>query len=147
MPRGDAFLMSGAPVEAILRVPIFAELNREEAEQVAQLFKMRRFAAGETVAREGSGGGAFYLIESGDALVRVAGKDRRTLGAGDYFGEIALIDEGARTATITAVTDLRCHGLTYWDFRPLVQGNAEISWKLLQSVVKQLRSEQEAARE
>ena len=136
--------MPGAPVDAVQRVPLFSELSRGEAEQVARLFKARGFTAGETVAREGSGGAAFYLIESGDAVVSVAGKERRTLGPGDYFGEIALIDEGARSATITAVTDLRCQGLTYWDFRPLVQGSAEISWKLLQSVVKNLRDEQSA---
>lgn len=136
--------MPGAPVDAVRRVPLFAELSRREAGQVARLFKKRDFAAGETIAREGSGGAAFYLIESGDAAVSVGGEERRTLGPGDYFGEIALIDEGARSATITAVTDLRCHGLTYWDFRPLVQGSAEISWKLLQSVVKKLRAEQAA---
>ena len=133
--------MPGAPIDAVARVPLFSELNREEIEQVARLFKLRSFADGETVAREGSGGGAFYLIESGEAVVTIAGQTRRTLGPGDYFGEIALIDEGARTATITAVTELRCHGLTHWDFQPLVQGSAAISWKLLQSVVKNLRSE------
>ena len=136
--------MPGAPVEAVQRVPLFSELSRDEAEQVALLFKRRGFKAGETVAREGSGGGAFYLIEAGEAVVTVGGEERRKLGPGDYFGEIALIDEGARSATITAVTDLRCQGLTYWDFRPLVQGSAEISWKLLQSVVKNLRDEQAA---
>ena len=136
--------MPGAPVAAVMRVPLFAELSRPEAEEVARLFKKRRFAAGETVAREGSGGAAFYLIDSGEAVVSVGGKERRTLGPGDYFGEIALIDEGARSATITAATELDCHGLTYWDFRPLVQGSAEISWKLLQAVVKTLRDEQAA---
>ncbi len=136
--------MPGAPVDAILQVRIFAELSRREAEQVARLFKERRFAAGETVAREGSGGAAFYLIESGEAIVSRGGDERAKLGPGDCFGEIALIDEGARSATITAVTELRCHGLTYWDFRPLVQGSAEICWKLLQSVVKMLRDEQAA---
>jgi CRP/FNR family transcriptional regulator, cyclic AMP receptor protein len=144
VPRGDALLMAGAPVDAVRQVPLFAELSRREAEQVARLFKERRFAAGETVAREGSGGAAFYLIESGEAVVSVGGEQRRTLGPGDCFGEIALIDEGARSATITAVTDLRCHGLTFWDFRPLVQGSAEISWKLLHSVVRKLRDEQAA---
>ena len=137
--------MPGAPVEAVMRVPLFAELNKREAEQVAGLFKERRFAAGETVAREGSGGAAFYLIESGEATVSVGGDSRGTLRGGDAFGEIALIDEGARTATITAVTELVCYGLTYWDFLPLVQGSAAISWKLLQAVVKSLRAEQAAA--
>jgi CRP/FNR family transcriptional regulator len=61
------------------------------------------------------------------------------MGPGDYFGEVALIDEGPRTATITAKTDLKCWGLTPWDFRPLVETHAEIAWKLLQQFAKRLR--------
>jgi CRP/FNR family cyclic AMP-dependent transcriptional regulator len=132
--------MAGAPVDAIRRVPLFAELSEPELEQVARLFKQRSFAAGETVAKEGSGGAAFYLIESGTAAVSVAGKERPDLGPGDYFGEIALIDEGARSATITASDELVCYGLTYWDFRPLVMENAAICWKLLQFMVGRLRA-------
>jgi CRP/FNR family transcriptional regulator, cyclic AMP receptor protein len=132
--------MPGAPVEAVKRVPLFAELSRREIEQIARLFKERRFAAGETVAQEGSGGAAFYLIDAGEATVTVGGSERSLLKPGDYFGEISLIDEGARSATITAATDLVCYGLTFWDFRPLVQENAAISWKLLQFMVKRLRA-------
>ena len=131
--------MPGAPVEVLRRVPRFADLSKREAQQIARLFKERRFAAGETVVKEGSGGAAFFLIDSGEATVSVGGKERGTLQAGDYFGEIALIDEGSRMATITAVSDLRCYGLTFWDFRPLVQGNGVIGWKLLQSLAKKLR--------
>ena len=65
---------------------------------------------------------------------------RATLESGDYFGEIALIDEGTRSATITAATELVCYGLTFWDFRPLVQGSGPIGWKLLQSMAKKLRA-------
>ena len=68
------------------------------------------------------------------------GKKRRTLGPGDYFGEIALIDEGARSATVTASSELQCWGLTFWDFGPLVQGNGTIAWKLLQPLAKKLRA-------
>jgi len=132
--------MAGAPLDAIRRVPLFAELSDAELEQVARLFKQRGFPAGETVAKEGSGGAAFYLIDSGEAAVTLAGNPRGTLGPGDYFGEIALIDEGARSATITATTDLSCYGLTFWDFRPLVQENAAICWKLLQFMVGRLRA-------
>jgi CRP-like cAMP-binding protein len=132
--------MAGAPPDAIQRVPLFADLSDAELEQVARLFKQRGFAAGETVAREGSGGAAFYLIDSGEATVSIAGEPRGTLGAGDYFGEIALIDEGARSATITATSELVCYGLTFWDFRPLVQDNAAICWKLLQFMVGRLRT-------
>ena len=132
--------MAGAPLDAIRRVPLFAELSDPELEQVARLFKQRRFKPGEIVAQEGSGGAAFYLIDSGDATVTVGGQARPALGPGDYFGEIALIDEGARSATITATSDLGCYGLTYWDFRPLVMENAAICWKLLQFMVARLRA-------
>jgi CRP/FNR family cyclic AMP-dependent transcriptional regulator len=131
--------MPGAPLEVVQRVPLFTDLNKREARQVARLFKERRFSEGETVVKEGSGGAAFFLINSGEATVSVGGRARATLKPGDYFGEIALIDEGARSATITASTDLVCYGLTFWEFRPLVQENGAIAWKLLQSLAKRLR--------
>ena len=87
---------------------------------------------------EGQGGAGFFIIESGTAHVSVEGKEVRTLGAGDHFGEIALITDSIRTATITAETDLNCYGLTIWEFRPLVESNAAIAWKLLQNVARQL---------
>jgi len=131
--------MPGAPVDVLRRVPLFADLTKRELQQIARLFKERRFAGGGTVVKEGSGGAAFFLIQSGEAAVTVGGKKRATLKPGDYFGEIALIDEGARMATITATSELVCYGLTYWDFRPLVQGNGVIGWKLLQSLANKLR--------
>ena len=129
-----------APLEAMREVPLFHELDDAELEQVARLFKQRTFAPQETVTKEGSGGAAFYLIESGTATVTVGGQERSSLGPGDYFGEIALIDEGARSATITANEELVTYGLTFWDFRPLVQENAAICWKLLQFMVGRLRA-------
>jgi CRP/FNR family transcriptional regulator, cyclic AMP receptor protein len=135
--------MPGAPVEVVRRVPLFADLSKREAQQIARLFKERRFAEGATVVKEGSGGAAFFLIDSGEAQVSVRGKQRATLKPGDYFGEIALIDEGSRMATITAASDLICYGLTLWDFRPLVQENGKIGWKLLQSLSKKLRDAQQ----
>lgn len=130
-----------APVEAVQEVPLFAELSPADLEQVTRLFKERRFARGETVTKEGSGGAAFFLIHSGEAAVTVRGNSRPGLKAGDYFGEIALIDGGTRSATVTAATELVCYGLTYWDFRPLVQENAAIAWGLLQALAKRLRNE------
>jgi pyruvate,water dikinase len=132
-----------APVQAVKEVPLFAELSPGDLEQVTRLFKERRFAKGETVTKEGSGGAAFFLIRSGEAAVSVRGSPRPGLTAGDYFGEIALIDGGTRSATVTATTELVCYGLTYWDFRPLVQENAAIAWGLLQSLAKRLRNEHE----
>jgi pyruvate,water dikinase len=134
---------TGAPVDVVKLVPLFADLSDPELEQVTSLFKERRFAQGETVTKEGSGGAAFFLIQSGEASVSVHGDARPGLKPGDYFGEIALIDGGTRSATVTASTELVCYGLTYWDFRPLVQENAAIAWGLLQSLAKRLRDEHE----
>jgi len=134
---------TGDPAEALERVPLFAGLDRREVEQIARLFKVRRFTEGETVVREGSGGAAFFLIDSGKAAISIQGTERGSLQPGDYFGEIALIDEGTRMATITASSELVCFGLTFWEFRPLVHDNGAIAWKLLQSMAKMLRDAQQ----
>ena len=129
--------------EVIERVPFFANMSARDIEGIAALFKERRFAPGETITKEGAGGAAFFVIESGEATVSIGGRQRATLTGGDYFGEIALIDEGARSATVTASSDLVCYGLTYWEFRPLVQHNATIAWNLLQTLAKRLRTAQD----
>ena len=98
--------------------------------------KERTFSAGDTVTAEGSSGVGFFVIESGNAVVTIGGEERRRLGAGDYFGEVALLNESARTATITAESDLKCYGLTSWEFRPLVETHGSIAWKLLQAMAK-----------
>ena len=134
--------MRGAPIEVLERVPLFSELNKQELQKVARLFKERHFPKGDTVVKEGSGGAAFFVIESGEATVFIRGKQHTTLKPGDYFGEIALIDGGPRSATVTATTDMSCYGLTFWEFRPLVERNPTIAWKLLQAMAKRLRAAQ-----
>ena len=129
-----------APVELLQRIPLFAGLDRRELERIGRTLKARTFAAGDTVASEGMGGAGFFVIEDGRARVSVHGEERGALGPGDYFGEVALIDEGARSATITAETELRCYGLTPWEFRPLAQTNASIAWNLAQMLAKRLRT-------
>jgi pyruvate,water dikinase len=129
------------PVAALQRVSLFADLDRRQAEQVARLLKLRPFPKGETIIMEGTGGAAFFLIDSGEATVTRKGVHVATLGPGDYFGEIALIDGGPRLASVTAATDLICYGVTFWEFRPLVERNGAIAWKLLQALAKRLRTE------
>ena len=131
--------MAGAPSDLLERVPLFGDLENRDLEQIAGSMKQRTFSAGDTVAQEGEQGVGFFVIESGIATVSVGGEERRTLKPGDYFGEVALISGGDRTATITAKSDMICWGMTPWDFRPLVESNSAIAWKLLTAMADKLR--------
>jgi CRP/FNR family cyclic AMP-dependent transcriptional regulator len=132
----------GAPTERLKRVPLLKGLDDRHIETLSRTFTDRTFSAGEEMTSEGGGSIGFFIIEDGEAVVSVGGEERRTLGAGDYFGEIALIDEGPRTSTITAKTDVRCYGLTPWQFRPLVEENATIAWPMLVALAQRLREAQ-----
>ncbi len=89
--------MAAGAVDLLKRVPIFSDLDRKELERVANSMKERVFNAGDTVTAEGQTGVGFFVIASGEAKVTVGGEDRRRLGPGDYFGEVALLNESART--------------------------------------------------
>jgi CRP/FNR family transcriptional regulator, cyclic AMP receptor protein len=130
--------VAGAPVDVLQHVPLFAGLERKELESIASTMRERTFQAGQTVTEQGAGGAGFFVVESGEAKVKVDGQERGTIGAGDYFGEIALLTGSDRTATIVATSDLHCYGMTPWDFRPLVESNPVIAWKLLQSMAEKL---------
>ena len=129
--------------ELLRKVPLFADFDQNDLKRLARSFKERTFDAGSTVAGEGKTGAGFFVIESGEASVSVRGDEHGKLGPGDYFGEIALIDDGARSATITADSDLHCYGITSWEFRPLVESNASIAWKLLETMAQRLRAAQQ----
>ena len=131
-----------APVETLRNVPLFAELDDRELEQLSRQMHERRFPEGADVTSEGAGGAGFFVIAEGNADVAVAGEHRASIGPGDFFGEIALIDTGVRTASITAATDLLCYGLTPWEFRPFVEEHPKVAWALLQTMARRLREAQ-----
>jgi CRP-like cAMP-binding protein len=129
-----------APPELLKRIPLFSDLDGRDLQSLANSFKERRFHEGETIAAEGSSGIGFFVIGEGTAAVTVHGAERATLGPGDYFGEVALIDEGQRSASIVADTPLTAYGLTAWEFRPFVESNGRVAWKLLQTLASRLRA-------
>lgn len=132
--------MAEGAADLLKRVPLFSDLDGKELERIAGSMKQRTFNAGDTVTAEGQTGIGFFVIDSGEAKVTVGGEERRRLGPGDYFGEVALLNETTRTATITAETELRCYGMTSWEFRPLVETHGSIAWKLLQAMSKTYQS-------
>ena len=125
-------------LELLRQVPLFADLERKELDEIASSMKERTFRAGQQITTEGQHGVGFFVIQEGEAGVTVRGEQRAVLRRGDYFGEIALIAETDRTATVTALTDLRCLGMTFWDFRPIVESNGHLAWRLLQALAKRL---------
>ena len=131
-----------APPDLLRKVELFESLSGRDLKKLADSFKESTFSAGNVIATEGQRGVGFFVIGEGTVDYSIHDDRVGSGGPGDYFGEVALIDEGARTATITANTDLVCYGLSYWEFRPLVQQNATIAWNLLQNLAKQLRAAQ-----
>jgi CRP/FNR family cyclic AMP-dependent transcriptional regulator len=128
-----------APVEALRQVPLFTNLDEKDLDQLSRQMHERRFPEGAEVTTEGATGAGFFVIAEGNADVSIGGEHRTTLGPGDHFGEVALIDDGVRSASITAATDLLCYGLTPWEFRPFVEDNPQVAWALLETLARRSR--------
>jgi len=131
--------VAGPSIDVLQRVPLFSGLDRRELEQIAASMRERDVSSGDVVLEQGAGGAGFFIVDQGEADVTVDGDHVGTVGPGDYFGEIALLTGSDRTATVTALTDMRCYGMTSWDFKPLVESNSGIAWKLLTAMAQKLR--------
>jgi CRP/FNR family transcriptional regulator len=128
-----------APVELLQNVRLFEGVEKKELERIAGSFKQRTFAPGDVIAQEGSSGIGFFVIESGTAKATHGDLVIADLGPGASFGEVALIDEGPRSATVTAESELKCWGLSSWEFRPLAETNATVAWNLARIVASYVR--------
>ncbi|CAN5630634.1 hypothetical protein BH20CHL7_BH20CHL7_10900 [soil metagenome] len=114
-------------------VPMLSGLDRKQLERLSRDFSEQTFQAGSTVVREGDTHGiGFFVVAEGEGVVTVGGQPVGTVGPGSHFGEVALISDRVRTATVTATTDLRCQVMTLWDFRGFVRSDADVAWKLLE---------------
>jgi CRP/FNR family transcriptional regulator, cyclic AMP receptor protein len=121
-------------------VPMFSGCTRKELAVIGRASKEVSHRAGTVIAREGERGIGLFLILEGECSVSIGGKEKGRLGPGDFFGEIALLDGGPRTATVTAVTDVRLLGVTEWVFRGLIAEHPSIALKTLESVAGRLRA-------
>jgi cAMP-dependent protein kinase regulator len=125
--------------ETLKEVPLFAELSGRQLKKLGGLFREHTFQPGTAVVQEGTMSGVgFFVIAEGEAAVSVGGNEVSTLSAGDHFGELALVSEAERTATVMARTPLRCLEIPFWDFRDFALENPDVTWKLLQHVVEVL---------
>ena len=125
-----------ALADELKQVPLFSGLGQRQLRRLARDFKACDFRAGATPLRQGHMSGVgFFVIREGEASVCVDGAELTRLGPGDHFGELGLISERARTATVTAETPLRCLKLAEWTFRRFVKDSPDVAWKLLVHVV------------
>jgi len=132
--------MAQPSADLIRGIPIFSDLDDASVKQLSGDFIEREFSAGQPIATEGEGGLNFFVVESGSADVTVGGTSVATLGPGASFGEIALVDKSARSATVTATSDLRAYALPVWSFRSFAESRPTVTWKLLELLAERLRS-------
>jgi len=134
-------MLSKAEVQRLLsEVSLFSGASKKELGEIASAIKVVDHSAGDVVAREGERGLGFFLLADGTADVTIGGQRKATLKRGDFFGEISLLDEGPRSATVTAATPLTLLGLTAWAFKDLVERHASIGLKMLEAVAARVRS-------
>jgi CRP-like cAMP-binding protein len=132
--------MAKPSIDLLRGVRLFAELDDRFLAQLADEFNTRTYTAGETLATEGEPGRTLLLIEDGEVVVTVHGDEVGRLGPGDAFGEMALVDRSARSATVKAETEVHAHQLPVWSFRPLVEGHPEVAWSLLEALAQRVRA-------
>ena len=118
--------------DELKKVPLFSGLTQRQLKQLARGFREREFKPGTPVVREGQMSGVgFFVITEGEAYVSVDGSEVARLGPGDHFGELALISERVRSATVTAAGPLNCLVMAFWDFREFakesLKSNASLS--------------------
>ena len=125
-------------------VPLFNGLNGRQLEHIAKRFVGRDYAAGQTIVIQGSGGEGFFVVQSGHAeavLERTDGSKSvmNTFGPTHFFGELALLDDGLRTASVIATEPTHCLVLTRWDFLAALREDAEMAIVILQELARRFR--------
>jgi len=131
-------------IDILAQVMLFSGCNRKELASIASLATEVDVPAGKVLAREGSAGREFYVILDGKASVTIGGRQVATLGPGDFFGEMALLDQGPRVATVTADTPMEVAVLDPREFSTLVEEHPGVARKILRGLAQRLRESERA---
>ncbi len=132
-------------IQQLSEVPIFVGCSKKELQTIAKTIREIDHPAGTVIATEGEPGAGLFVIEKGQAEVTIGGKRVNKLKKGDFFGEMALLDGGPRTATVTATTDIELWALTEWVFRGLLVEHPTIALHTLEAMAARLRSATKSA--
>jgi CRP-like cAMP-binding protein len=129
--------------EAMARVPIFSDCSKKELKEITKLLSSLRVKAGDLLTEQGQRGSEFMIIEQGTATVRRDGKDIGRLGPGDHFGELAMLAEAPRTATVVADEDMVVWAVSRPEFTSLLRQSPSTAMSVLTSAVKRLYADNE----
>ena len=129
--------------DALAACPFFEGLSRNELLEIAKVTEDLEVEAGKALTREGQSGSEFFVIVDGEVSVTKDGQEIRTLGPGDFFGEIALLEDTPRTATVTAKTPLRFFVLTRQAFRSMLAHQPELEDKVVAALEERVRATSE----
>lgn len=126
--------------ETLGDIPLFSGCTRNELNQLAAIVKEVDFSAGQTICKEGARGIGMHIVVEGDTKVQIGGRTRRKLGPGAFFGEIALLDGGPRTATVIADTDVKTLSVPQWEFKSMLEEHPTLALKMLEETCQRLRN-------
>jgi CRP-like cAMP-binding protein len=126
------------------KVQLFQGLTKRQMETLAKTFVERKYSAGQAIVTQGKGGEGFFVVTAGKAeIVRERNDGEKVVvnqvGPGDFFGELALLDDGVRTATVTAQEDTVCLVLTSWDFISVLREDADMGVAILKELARRFR--------
>jgi CRP-like cAMP-binding protein len=133
--------MSDPKIDVLKRVPLFAHCSRSSLESAAANTDEVDVEAGRVLIRQGEPSDSFYVLLDGEADVSIDGTHRRTMRAGDFFGEISMLDRGPATATITTVRPSRMMAMSHAQFRNAIKGNQDLLAQVMVTVAERLRSD------
>jgi CRP-like cAMP-binding protein len=137
--RGDRAGLA-SKVDLLSNVSLFAECTRKELSQIAAVTEEIRVPSGSVVVEEGEPGDKFYAVAEGLAHVLVNGKKVASIWPGSFFGEMALLDQGPRSATVTAELPTRLLVLNARDFATVVKNNPSVALKIMRALAERLRA-------
>jgi CRP/FNR family transcriptional regulator, cyclic AMP receptor protein len=126
-------------LEVLRSVPIFSGCSDKELKEIAKLAKEVEFPEGKQICKQGQTGLGLHIITDGETRVIVNDRTRRRLGAGAFFGEMALLDDGPRSATVVADSPVATLSLSAWDFKEVIRNHPTIALKVLEEVSSRLR--------
>jgi CRP-like cAMP-binding protein len=137
--------MAHSKVKALSNVPLFAKLSKSELEHVAGNADEVDVKAGQKLTTQGKPGDSFYVILDGEAVVEIDGEPRRTLKAGDFFGEISMLDRGPATATVKTKNDAKMLVMSHSQFRDTIKSSDGLLVKVLLAMGERLRADLQKA--